>query len=83
MDEGLEPWEVDEVWLMGTPSPNRYVDITDTFERKLAALRAHKSQTGRRDSLEADLRERLASNIQAAGLAPGRLAEAFQVVTFE
>jgi LmbE family N-acetylglucosaminyl deacetylase len=82
-DEGLEPWDVDEVWLMGTPSPNRYVDITDTFERKLAALRAHKSQTGHRDSLEADVRERLAPNSQAAGLAPGRLAEAFQVVTFE
>jgi LmbE family N-acetylglucosaminyl deacetylase len=82
-DEGLEPWAVDEVWLMGAPSPNRYVDITDTFARKLAALRAHKSQTGHRDSLEADLRERLAPNSQAAGLAPGRLAEAFQVVTFE
>jgi LmbE family N-acetylglucosaminyl deacetylase len=82
-DEGLEPWAVDEVWLIGTPSPNRYVDITDAFERKLAALRAHKSQTGHRDSLEADLRERLTPNSQAARLAPGRLAEAFQVVTFE
>ena len=42
-----------------------------------------KSQTGHRDSLEADLRKRLAPNSQAAGLAPGHLAEAFQVVTFE
>jgi LmbE family N-acetylglucosaminyl deacetylase len=83
MDEGLEPWAVDEVWLMGTPSPNRYVDVTDTFARKLAAIRAHKSQTAHRVRPEQDMRERLAPNSQAAGLAPGRLAEAFQVVTFE
>ena len=67
----------------GAPSPNHYVDITDTFERKLAAIRAHKSQTAHRDTLEQDLRERLAPNSQAAGLPAGRLAEAFQVVTIE
>jgi LmbE family N-acetylglucosaminyl deacetylase len=82
-EEGLEPWVVDEVWLMGSPSPNLYIDITDTFERKLAAIRAHKSQTAHRDTLEQDLRERLAPNSQAAGLPAGRLAEAFQVVTIE
>jgi hypothetical protein len=38
---GLEPWEIGELWLMGGPSPNRYVDISDVFARKLAALRAH------------------------------------------
>ena len=83
MDEGLEPWEVNEVWLMGTPSPNHYVDITDMLDRKLAALRAHKSQTAHRDTLDEDVRERLVPNSQAAGLPPGRLAEAFQVVTIE
>jgi LmbE family N-acetylglucosaminyl deacetylase len=82
-EEGLEPWEVEEVWLMGTPSPNHYVDITDTLERKIAALRAHKSQTAHRDTLAEDLRERLGPNSEAAGLAAGRLAEAFQVVTIE
>jgi LmbE family N-acetylglucosaminyl deacetylase len=82
-DEGLEPWEVKEVWLMGTPSPNHYVDITDTLDRKLAALCAHKSQTTHRDTLENDVRQRLAPNTQAAGLPPGHLAEAFQVVTID
>jgi LmbE family N-acetylglucosaminyl deacetylase len=53
------------------------------LERKLAAIRAHKSQTAHRDRLEEDLRERLAPNSQAAGLPAGRLAEAFQVVTIE
>jgi LmbE family N-acetylglucosaminyl deacetylase len=82
-DEGLEPWDVNRVWLMGTPSPNHYVDITDTLDRKLAALRAHKSQTAHRDTLEDDVRERLAPNTKAAGLPPGHLAEAFQVVTID
>jgi LmbE family N-acetylglucosaminyl deacetylase len=82
-EEGLEPWEVGEVWLMGTPSPNHYVDITDTLERKVAALRAHGSQTVHRDKLAEELRERLAPNSEAAGLPADRLAEAFQVVTIE
>jgi len=43
---------------MGGPSPNHYVNITDAFDRKLAALRAHKSQTAHRDRLEEEIRER-------------------------
>jgi LmbE family N-acetylglucosaminyl deacetylase len=79
--EGLQPWGVREVWMIGSPHPNRYVDITDSFERKVAALRAHVSQTGHRDRLADEMRERLAPNAAAAGLPPGRVAEAFQVVT--
>jgi LmbE family N-acetylglucosaminyl deacetylase len=82
-DEGLEPWAVKVVWLMLTPSPNHYVDVTDILDRKLAALRAHKSQTAHRGALEDDVRKRLAPNSQAAGLPPGHLAEAFQVVTID
>jgi LmbE family N-acetylglucosaminyl deacetylase len=80
-EEGLKPWEVREVWLIGSPNPNHYVDVTDTFDRKIAAVRAHESQTSDPDALPVKIRERLAPNSQAAGLAPDRLAEAFQVVT--
>jgi LmbE family N-acetylglucosaminyl deacetylase len=80
-EERLQPWEVHEVWLIGSPSPTHYVDVTDLFDRKLAALQAHKSQTAHRDRLAEELRERLAPNGQAAGLPADRLAEAFQVVT--
>jgi LmbE family N-acetylglucosaminyl deacetylase len=66
---------------MGGPSLNHYVDITEVFDRKLAALRAHESQTEHRDRLEEEMRERLAPNSQAAGLPADRLVEAFQVVT--
>src|SRR5262249_61192789 len=39
--EGLEPWTVREVWLAAAPTPDHYVDITRTFPRQIAALRAH------------------------------------------
>jgi LmbE family N-acetylglucosaminyl deacetylase len=78
-DEGLEPWEVAEVWVMAHPSPNQYVDVTDTFDRKIAALRAHMSQTAHMDDLEIWLRERLGQLATDAGLPAGHLAEAFAV----
>ena len=43
--EGLEPWRVREVWMMGFSEPDHFVDITDTFDLKIAAIRAHQSQT--------------------------------------
>jgi len=79
-DERLEPWTVREVWLPGGPAPDHYVDITDTFPRKIAALRAHASQTGHMDELEGFLRSRLAETAARGGLPEGRLAEVFQVL---
>jgi LmbE family N-acetylglucosaminyl deacetylase len=78
-DEGLEAWTVREVWLGGA-SPNHYVDVTDTFDRKVAALRAHKSQTDQMENLAEFLRAWLARNAEQAGWPEGRLAEAFQVM---
>ena len=80
--EGLEAWTVEEVWVMagGGGPANRYVDVTDTFERKLSALRAHVSQTAHMDDLEGMLRGWLGANAVVAGLPDGRLAEGFRVV---
>jgi LmbE family N-acetylglucosaminyl deacetylase len=80
--EGLEPWTVREVWLINSPERevNHYVDITETFDRKVAAVRAHASQIKDLESLPKRLRERIAQNTIGAGLPDGRLAEAFQVV---
>lgn len=81
-DEGLEPWTVDEVWLINSPAQevNRYVDVTDAFDRKVAAVSAYPSQVKDQAALRERLRDRIAANTAAAGLPAGRLAEAFQVV---
>jgi LmbE family N-acetylglucosaminyl deacetylase len=76
--EGLEAHIVDEMWLMASPEADTYVDVTDTFDRKVAALRAHVSQTGRMDDLAGFLRTWLEAAAARGGLAPGRLAEAFR-----
>jgi LmbE family N-acetylglucosaminyl deacetylase len=79
-EEGLAAWTVAEVWIPGGVAPNHYVDVTATFERKIAALRAHESQTGHMDRLEEFLRGWLARTAGQAGLPEGRLAEAYQVI---
>ena len=44
MKEGLLPHKVREVYFMGAPNPNFAVDITEQWDLKIAALRAHASQ---------------------------------------
>lgn len=79
-EEGLEAWTVREAWLLNSPQPNHYVDVTDTFDSKVSAVTAHHSQAGNRKNLAQELRERIAPNTQEAGWSEDRLAEAFQVV---
>jgi LmbE family N-acetylglucosaminyl deacetylase len=79
-EEELEPWTVREVWISGSPTPTTYVDITDTFARKVAALRSHVSQISDPDGLEGFLRGWLSRAATQGGLGEGRLAEVFQVV---
>jgi LmbE family N-acetylglucosaminyl deacetylase len=77
--EGFEPHTVEELWLMADPDADVYVDVTDTFDAKLAALRAHVSQeTDREGQLEARLRGWLTANAVRAGWGDSRLAEAFR-----
>jgi len=54
--------------------------VTATFPRKIAALRAHESQTGHMDDLEDRIRGWLTRAARLGGLPDGRLAEAFQVL---
>jgi LmbE family N-acetylglucosaminyl deacetylase len=82
LDLGLEPWVVREVWYFAGPDPDHAVDVTDVLDRKLAALRAHVSQTAHMD-LDLWVRDRLVAQAEAAGLPEGRLAEAFTVLRTE
>lgn len=42
--EGLEPHIVRELWVAGTSQADHFIDITDSIDRKIAALMAHASQ---------------------------------------
>ena len=80
-DAGLEAHTVQEVWLMASETPDTFVDVTATVDRKVAALRSHVSQSVDSDgTLGTWIREWLADNARRAGWEDGRLAEAFRRV---
>jgi LmbE family N-acetylglucosaminyl deacetylase len=72
---------VQEIWVMGHPHLTHYVDITENFPRKVAALRAHDSQVAHLEDLEGFVRGWAERNAAAAGLPEGRLAEGFFIST--
>ena len=78
--EGLQPWRVKEVWLSAFSHPDHFVDITDTFHLKMAALHCHASQTAHNPELENMVRSWGERNAGIAGFAEGRIAEAFKIV---
>jgi len=79
--EGLGVHAVGEVWVVSSDDKaDRYIDITDSFDRKIAALRAHTSQTAHMTGLEERMRAWGSLQAQAAGLAEGRLAEGYLVI---
>jgi LmbE family N-acetylglucosaminyl deacetylase len=57
------------------------VDVTDAVERKIAALRAHVSQTAHVPDLDQRIRSLGGMWARRFGLAAGRIGEAFQIVS--
>jgi len=80
LTSGLEPWSVEEIWLIHHPNSNVTLDITDQFDRKMRALRSHVSQHQHPDAMAENVRIWNAANAQLGGLAEGRLAERFLAV---
>ncbi len=77
--EGLMPHKVRRVLLWASEDPDYYSDISQTFDKKLAALRCHESQVGGHHfaSVEKWLRQRAE---EAAREQDFELAEAFHLV---
>ncbi|MHB1924462.1 MAG: PIG-L deacetylase family protein [Acidimicrobiales bacterium] len=75
--EGLEAHTVPEVWMMGAPNFDVYVDITEHFDAKLEALLCHVSQHTQPENLEPMIRGWTSATAAAGGLPEGRLAEGF------
>ena len=74
--EGLEPHKVKELYMWGSLHPDKWFDITDVIDIKLAALAAHKSQLSI-EEVEAHVRERSSIAGEAIGV---KYAEAFKFI---
>lgn len=74
---GLEPHKTAEIWYFGAETPDVFIDITDTFDDKINALKAHVTQVGTAEGMADRLRERAA---ELAADQPFELAEAFKSV---
>jgi len=77
LEDGLEPHKVGEIYLAGSDKPDTWVDISATVEKKIEALRCHKSQVGNRpaDEFAEGIRQRTAEVGKPHGMAH---AEAFR-----
>ncbi len=43
--ENLNAWAIPEIWLFNTDAANQFVDVTETFDTGIAALKLHASQS--------------------------------------
>jgi LmbE family N-acetylglucosaminyl deacetylase len=66
--EGLAPCEVNLIYLFFSDKPNAWVDVSDTIEVKLAALRAHVSQIREPEQLEDRIRGWATDNGKRVGV---------------
>jgi LmbE family N-acetylglucosaminyl deacetylase len=84
LDEGLEPWSVAELWIMGFAAPANGTmhveDITNNVDRKIRALLRHETQHQDPAAIEQRVRSWTQASAAQYGLAEGRAAEVFQVV---
>ncbi|MFC1897447.1 PIG-L deacetylase family protein [Chloroflexota bacterium] len=74
LEQRLQPHKVKEILFCGVGDPNYYVNVTDMFDIKVAALRCHESQVGDRPELEEQMRQRARMTAEGQDY---ELAEAF------
>jgi LmbE family N-acetylglucosaminyl deacetylase len=84
-NDGLQRWDgVRQVWAAWSPVARHGVDVTDTFERGVASLRAHEAYLRGLGPNYPDARELLEGFSRAAGTRMGcRFAVAFEVFRFD
>lgn len=78
LEEGLEPHEVEEVWMSLTNEPDVTLDVTDHWDDKITALKKHASQIGDPDAFE----KRMLGRIQQAEALDFKYEERFRVIKF-
>jgi len=80
IEEGLMPHKVQKILFFGAEDVNLFIDITETFDLKLAALNCHQSQIAQLNipDLEKKLWERCRKMAEGTDF---EVAEAFHQVT--
>ncbi|HEX2140647.1 MAG TPA: PIG-L deacetylase family protein [Candidatus Limnocylindria bacterium] len=68
IDEGLEPWKVRQVLVTGVERPNLWIDVGETLETGMRALRCHVSQVDDWEAVETRILERTAEAGRAVAL---------------
>jgi LmbE family N-acetylglucosaminyl deacetylase len=68
LDEGLPPHRVEAVFIHGASRPDTFIDISELFDVKLAALKEHRTQLGDWDPTQM-LRQWAAEQGKPQGLA--------------
>jgi LmbE family N-acetylglucosaminyl deacetylase len=83
LQQGLEPHKVQQVYMVGSRDPARWVDVRDTLGDKIAAMCEHRSQVKDPDGIAA----RFLAMAETAGASakpePLELAEAFGFVALQ
>lgn len=75
-----EAWTVGELWMIAHPEANHFVDITETFDRKLAAVMAHHSQHSDPEGMVTRLHTIFGQAATRAGLPENHYAESFTII---
>lgn len=76
--EGLQAHKVQDVYLWGASPPNFWVDVTDTVECKIAALKCHRSQFSDPERVMEFAKERLRRAGEEHGV---QFAETFRKIS--
>ncbi len=76
LDEGLLPHNVRRLYVHGNEKPDTWIDIGDTLQTKIEALKKHASQRDTHD-VDASMREWAEEEGEAKGL---KYAESFRVM---
>ena len=81
LEAGFEPHKVAEVWIMGHPEPDLWIDVTDHMDTAVKATMEHKTQV--KDRSEEDMGERMREWNRQAAVGKGMLyADAFKRISF-
>jgi LmbE family N-acetylglucosaminyl deacetylase len=69
LHEGYEPHDVKYLFLHGSERADTWIDISSTIERKINALKMHKSQVGKEEDIGKNIKEWAASDGKEHGMA--------------